>query len=113
PRQLWRFLRCIVGERQRVQLPESMPGGDVLPKYLLQEFHNLPNGNYSKKVTRGYIVGFDRAMLGLMRGARIRIADMLNGCRSVLDVGSAGGRTAAAIKKAGVAEVWGIDPSPY
>src|SRR5690606_25206123 len=64
PRHLWQFLRCITGRRQRVQLPDNLPGRDALPKYVLQEFHNLPNGNYSKKVTRGYITGFDRVMLG-------------------------------------------------
>lgn len=31
----------------------------------------------------------------------------------MLDVGTAGGRTAAAIKGAGVPQVWGLDPSPY
>lgn len=113
PRHLWRFLRGIAGKRQRIQLPEAMPGRELLPKYLLQEFHNLPNGNYSKKVTRGYITGFDRVMLGQMCLARGRLAGYLAGCRSALDVGCAGGRTAAALKAAGVPEVWGIDPSPY
>jgi ubiquinone/menaquinone biosynthesis C-methylase UbiE len=113
PRHLWQFLRCIAGKRQRVRLPDDLPGLDALPKYVLQEFHNLPNGNYSKKVTRGYITGFDRVMLGQMRRARGRLAGFLRGCRSALDVGCAGGRTAQALKASGIPEVWGIDPSPY
>lgn len=114
PRGLWRFARGVLGrDRHRVQIPEGLPGGDELPKYLLQEFHNLPNGNYSKRFTRGYITGFDRVMLGRMRRARQRIAEALGGCRAVLDVGSAGGRTAEMLRRAGVPEVWGLDASPY
>ena len=47
------------GRAGRVVLPENLPGSAALPKYLLQEFHNLPNGNYSKSVTRGYARAFD------------------------------------------------------
>lgn len=113
PGHLWQFLRAVFGRRQRVQLPESLPGRERLPKYVLQEFHNLPNGNYSKTVTRGYITGFDRVMLGQMRRGRGRLAQFLAGCRSALDVGCAGGRTAQVLKQSGIDEVWGIDPSPY
>lgn len=113
--QGWReILRAFVGREHRpVELPE---GGFVLqsmPKYLLQEFHNLPNGNYSSRFARGYITGFDIAMCGHMQRARQWIASHLQGCGRVLDVGTAGGRTAAAIKRAGVSQVWGLDPSPY
>lgn len=108
------FFRAIVGkERLRVSLPEQLPGRERIPKYVLQEFHGLPNGNYSKRITRGYINGFDRIMLGVMDGARDRIANALRHCQSVLDAGCAGGRTAAAVKEAGVSDVWGLDPSPY
>ena len=48
----WRRIAMVVSNMvrkkvQRVQLPEDMPGRDRLPKYLFQEFHHLPNGNYS------------------------------------------------------------------
>lgn len=113
PWDLLRLLRRVLAKRQRVQIPEGMPGHELLPKYLLQEFHHLPNGNYSKQLTHGYITGFDRMMLGTMRAARTHLALALRECRSVLDVGTAGGRTAAAIKAQGVNDVWGLDPSPY
>lgn len=113
PFDLLKLARKVLGRRQRVQLPENMPGVELLPKYLLQEFHNVPNGNYSKRLTHGYITGFDRMMLGSMRRARKHLAQFLIGCDSVLDVGTAGGRTAAALKQHGASEVWGLDPSPY
>lgn len=113
PHEFFALLRKLLGRRQRVEIPQDMPGASQLPKYVLQEFHHLPNGNYSKKFTHGYITGFDRMMLGRMRQARQRIAHYLQSCRSVLDVGTAGGRTAAMLKQHGVPEVWAIDPSPY
>ena len=114
PRQLLALLRrTVASRRSRVQLPAQMPGAELLPKYLLQEFHNLPNGNYSRRISRGYITGFDRVMLGHMRTARTRLADFLRGCDSAIDIGCGGGRTAAALHAAGVREVWGLDPSPY
>lgn len=111
----WREIKRAFGgkERRAVELPESLFTQVTIPKYILQEFHNLPNGNYSRRFSRGYITGFDIAMLGQMQRARLWIAEHLGHCSSVLDVGTAGGRTAAAIKKAGVAKVWGLDPSPY
>jgi ubiquinone/menaquinone biosynthesis C-methylase UbiE len=90
-----------------------MPGREDVPSYALQAFHNLPNGNFSKRATRGYIVGFDRAMLGRMKSARLRLAAYLAGSGAALDVGTGGGRTAAALRASGVGEVWGMDPSPY
>jgi ubiquinone/menaquinone biosynthesis C-methylase UbiE len=114
PRDWLRFARSILGKRRvPVELPEQLPGREGIPKYVLQEFHSLPNGNYSKKITRGYISGFDRAMLGSMAERREQVVEALRHCRSVLDVGCAGGRTGAALKRAGVPDVWGIDPSPY
>jgi SAM-dependent methyltransferase len=100
-------------KRKPVLLPSGVPKAETIPKYVLQEFHNVPNGNYSKKLSRGYITGFDRAMLGTMELARKRLAGHLEGCASALDAGCAGGKTAAAILAAGVPDVWGIDPSPY
>jgi ubiquinone/menaquinone biosynthesis C-methylase UbiE len=113
PLKAWRLVTRTFGRRRRVELPNDMPGRELLPKYILQEFHSLPNGNYSKRVTHGYITGFDRLMLGRMTRARSHIAQSLNSCRAVLDVGCGGGRTAGILKAKGVAEVWGMDPSPY
>ncbi len=113
PPHLLKLGRHVFGKRRRVAIPEGMPGSNLLPKYLLQEFHHLPNGNYSKRFTLGYINGFDRLMLGTMTSARQCLANWLRDCTSVLDVGTAGGRTAAAVQAQGVTDVWGIDPSPY
>ena len=113
PLQLWHLLKAVAGRRQRVEVPHEMPGRDCLPKYILQEFHSLPNGNYSKRLTRGYITGFDRLMLGRMTHARQHIAASLRDCTAVLDVGCAGGRTAGLLRAQGITDVWGIDPSPY
>ena len=109
----WGFIRHVLGRRRPVQLPDDMPLPAEMPKYVLLEFHHLPNGNYSRRFTSSYITGFDRSMLGEMRGARTRVARYLAGCASVLDVGTAGGRTAAMLKQQGASDVWGIDPSPY
>ena len=45
--------------------------------------------------------------------ARRRLAAYLTGAEAALDVGTGGGRTAAALSESGIPEVWGIDPSPY
>jgi ubiquinone/menaquinone biosynthesis C-methylase UbiE len=113
PLKALRLVARVFGKRRRVQVPDTMPGKDSLPKYILQEFHSLPNGNYSKRLTHGYITGFDRVMLGRMAKARAHIADSLRSCTSVLDVGCAGGRTAGLLKASGIPDVWGLDPSPY
>jgi len=52
-------------------------------------------------------------MLGQMRRVRAHIAERLASCHSVLDLGCASGKTAAAIHANGVTDVWGLDPSPY
>ncbi len=113
PLHLLRFFKCILSERSRVQISESLIGTEHIPKYALQEFHNLPNGNYSNALTPGYIKGFDISMLNQVEPVRQQLADALSKQHCVLDAGCAGGKTAAAIKKAGVQEVWGLDPSPY
>jgi ubiquinone/menaquinone biosynthesis C-methylase UbiE len=113
PLKAWRLIARTFGKRRRVQVPDDMPGRELLPKYILQEFHSLPNGNYSKRLTHGYITGFDRLMLGRMRRARTHIVQSLQGCAAVLDVGCGGGRTAGMLKANGASDVWGIDPSPY
>jgi len=114
PADLFHFFKSIFGAiRSRVEIPEDMPGFDRIPKYVLQEFHRVPNGNYSKRITRGYITGFEHSMLGLMQNARQTMANHLKGCQSVLDAGCAGGKTADALQRSGIPDVWGLDPSPY
>ena len=113
PRDLSVFLRRLLGRRRRVEVPATLPGGAELPEYLRQEFHHLPNGNYSKRIVKGYTRGFDLMMLGRARRARGDIARRLAGCRSVLDVGCGSGALAAELLAAGVPDVWGLDPSPY
>lgn len=103
----------LLGKRAKVRLPENMPGADLIPRYVLQEFHGLPNGNYSNKLTHGYLTGFERSMLGELDRARAAMAERLRGGRAALDLGCGGGRTGAAIRARGVPEVWGVDPSPY
>lgn len=111
-------LKLMVGKlrgtaRARVILPEGMPGRENIPRYVLQEFHNLPNGNYSKRICRGYAAGFDHAMLGMLRHGRQQLAAALAGCQRVLDLGCGSGRTMAALRASGIGEVIGLDPSPY
>jgi len=114
PRDLLRFLTKVLLRRLgRVRLPPDLPLNVALPDYLLLEFHNLPNGNYSKKVARGYSTGFDLVMLGEMRRARRAMAQALQDCAAVLDVGCGGGHSTQALLDAGAHEVWGLDASPY
>lgn len=113
-RNLWELARRIVTKRARpVVLPDDLPGRDRLPSYLLQEFHQLPNGNFSKTMTGAYAVGFDRVMLGLLVKARELMAERLAGAARVLDIGTGAGHVAAALRRRGVPEVWALDPSPY
>lgn len=114
PATCWRMLRkAFGGSRERVQLPSGLPGAERIPKYILQEFHNLPNGNYSKQISSGYARWFDRVMLGTMAGGRARLAQALRGARCVVDLGCGGGHMAGALKAAGVEQVYGLDASPY
>ncbi len=113
PQDWARLAGAIFGRPGKPEIPSDLPGRERLPKYLVHEFHGLPNGNFSKRITRGYITGFDRIMLGRMRRARQHIVAALSGCKSVVDVGCGGGQTAALLHAAGVNEVWGVDPSPY
>lgn len=108
-----RLVARVFGRRGKVQLPEGMPGVERIPKYALLEFHHLPNGNYSKRLTRGYIRGFETSMLGEMKRVRRRMAGDLAAARSVLDVGCGGARMAGHLTGEGREDVWGIDPSPY
>ena len=108
------FLRGVASaRRETVRIDDDLPGRDLIPKYVLQEFHNLPNGNYSKHISRQYILGFDRAMLGRMAQARERVASQLAGRASILDIGCGGGGLGASCIPQGGEDVWGLDPSPY
>jgi ubiquinone/menaquinone biosynthesis C-methylase UbiE len=112
--ELWRVaVRALRGPHSSVALPASLVGAEDIPRYALQEFHSLPNGNYSKHVTHGYGKGFDITMLGLVRSRRLEIAEALADCTSVLDLGCGAGHVAGALVERGVEEVWGLDPSPY
>ncbi|MDO3384755.1 methyltransferase domain-containing protein [Gilvimarinus sp. SDUM040013] len=113
PSGLWRFLRSIFGQRRQVVVDAGHDLFRAIPKYALQEFHNLPNGNYSSRIARGYITGFDRAMLGSMHRIRQEIAERVTDAKAVLDIGTGGGKLAAAVQSVGVADVWGADVSPY
>lgn len=113
PRALWRFIRAIAGPRKPVSVDSKHPLFRHIPRYALQEFHSLPNGNYSSKISRGYITGFDRAMLGIMNDIRSQMAEWVSDCQAVLDVGTGGGKLAASVRKAGPEDVWGVDVSPY
>lgn len=114
PRDLWQFFRKVALRRlERVKLPEGLPLNVEIPKYALLEFHNLPNGNYSKNITRGYSKGFDHAMLGEMRLARHALASALSSCDTVADIGCGAGRSSQSLRAAGVTHVTGLDASPY
>ena len=114
PGQLWSFLKRVAAKkRPPVKLPEGMPGRDMIPKYILREFHNFPNGNYSKLLARRYINNFDRFMLGEIKKVRKRLAAEFKHVNRVLDVGCSGGGVTAELAAVGVDDVWGIDPSPY
>ena len=114
PWHLWAFLRKTILRRlDKVRLPEGLTLRVPLPKYLLLEFHNLPNGNYSKKITHGYSTGFDIAMQGEMQRGRALLAGTFKGCQRVLDVGCGAGASTAALRQVGVPEVTGLDASPY
>jgi ubiquinone/menaquinone biosynthesis C-methylase UbiE len=113
PVSIVRLLTHLCRKRPKVMIPSDLPGVDEIPEYILQEFHHLPNGNYSDVLTRGYITGFDLFMLGQMKTVRDHIAERLANCHAVLDLGCAGGKMAAAIHAKGITDIWGLDPSPY
>lgn len=114
PRSLWMVATKVTGRsRGRVVLPPDLPGMERIPKYVLQEFHNLPNGNYSKRICQGYARSFEPMMLGTLRQGRERLARALEGARHVLDLGCGSGGSMPVLRAAGASSIWGIDPSPY
>lgn len=113
PTHVVAYLRGWLGRRRQVVVPRDLPGAEWLPAYLRQEFHNLPNGVYSKRQAEAYAHWFDRVMLGHTLEARARLAAALADCRATLDLGCGSGGLAAAMLAAGIPEVWGLDASPY
>jgi ubiquinone/menaquinone biosynthesis C-methylase UbiE len=107
---LWRL---VSRKHHPVRLPDDLPGRDQLPAYLLQEFHHLPNGNFSKSVTHSYSIGFDRVMLGTLVEARAAMAARLGPVKRVLDIGTGSGGVVTALRNAGIPDVWALEPSPY
>jgi ubiquinone/menaquinone biosynthesis C-methylase UbiE len=108
-----RFLRTLLFGGRKVVLPPELPGGAALPEYLLREFHRMPNGYYSHMLADGYERGFERSMLGQVARVRTWIAQQLQDCQSVLEIGCGSGKLSGEVAAAGVPEVWGIDASPY
>lgn len=108
-----RLKRRPQSKRRRVELPRGLPGADRLPRYLLREFHNLPNGYYSRHISAGYARAFDVVMLGTMRRARRYMVEQMAHARSALDIGCGAGQLAGALERSGVPDVWGLDPCPY
>ncbi len=113
PSDLIRVVKHLFGPRKPVELAPNTPGTLALPAYLLQEFHHLPNGNFSSFYADGYLWAFDATMLGLSRRMRASIAKRLKDHEAVLDIGCSGADLAAAVRDAGVEDVVGLDASPY
>lgn len=113
PSHLWKTLRHLLGPRKPVELPPSTPGGHLMPAYLLNEFHHLPNGNFSSFYAEGYLWAFDATMLGRSLTKRRQLAQRLKHHTSVLDIGCSGADLAAAVRDEGVRDVVGLDASPY
>ena len=104
--------KLLLGKFDRVKLPPELPGQQILPAYLLEEFHRVPNGYYSKRYSEAYNRGFEWSMLGKMTPLRQEMARLIRGQR-VLDMGCGTGHLAMELKKSGCEEVWGVDPCPY
>ncbi len=114
PRSFFLMLAKYAGRaRSQVILPAGLPGMESIPKYVLQEFHNLPNGNYSKRICQGYAKGFEPMMLGTLRKGRERLTKALVGADSVVDLGCGSGGGIPVLRAAGINTIWGLDPSPY
>ena len=113
PSDFWRFFSRVAVEGHKVVLPPGLPGGEDLPSYLLQDFHRMPNGTYSKNGAEGYRRWFNFTMLGEMSRARKRIVAELSGARAALDLGCGAGDLAGALRASGINDVWALDPCPY
>ena len=115
PSHFWKYFRRVAVAGHPVDVPPDLPGVSELPGYLLQDFHRMPNGTYSKNGAEGYRRWFNLTMLGedgtrapqdhgaLSRGAR-------DPC---LDLGCGAGDLAGALRESGIEDVWALDPCPY
>jgi len=111
---LFRFIKKNLGfDLGKITLPKEITAQYNIPSYALLEFHNLPNGYYSKFISNGYLKGFDVAMIGEMKRIRRELASEFLGFQSVLDLGCGGGISSQALHDFGIPNVWGLDPSPY
>lgn len=108
-----RFLAAIFGRRRAVHLPAQLPGAERIPRYVLQEFHRLPNGFYSRRVANGYARQFDRTMLGATVEARKAIVSRAGQAECVLDLGCGDGKLAQSFVDSGARDVWALDACPY
>lgn len=133
----WPFA-TLLGRYPTAELPEDLPTPSPVPAYAREAFHGLPNGYYSHDIVKGYDRGFELVMLGQVAGARRRMVEAMtrrtmaapDGARAAeehgppsaaaprtlrrtLDIGCGSGRLALEMRRAGIEEVWGIDPSPY
>ena len=114
PQSFFLILAKLAGHsRARVILPPGLSGMERIPKYVLQEFHNLPNGNYSKSICEGYAASFEPVMLGTLRYGRERLARALAGAECVVDLGCGSGGCIPFLRSVGINTIWGLDPSPY
>ena len=108
------FKQAFFKQRKAVILPSDLMGSKLIPKYAQQEFHNIPNGNYSCALASGYIKGFDFFMLNKMTASRQAVAQaLIKDSVSVLDIGCGGGQMSKCFIDAGIKDVWGVDISPY
>lgn len=114
PTFLYNLVSKILGfNLKSFSLPDRLTGKENLPEYLLQEFHNIPNGYYSVFFSRGYSSGFNFFMLGEMHRIRKSIARELSNCTAILDIGCGDGSSTKTLIDEGIKEIWGLDPCPY
>ena len=105
--------KTLFGRQRPVQLAPGLPHEIYLPDYLLVEFHNMPNGYYSKTMAWGYHEFFSRSMWGALEDSCNWLIDHYVGCNTFLDLGCGSGRLAKAALAAGAKEAYGLDPCPY
>lgn len=113
PWTLARALLNVLVPTRQVVVPGSLPGLELIPSYALRQFHRLPNGNFSNRLSRGYARAFDHSMLGLTHIARRSVAATVQGSARALDLGCGSGALAKAFSEAGIQSVVGVDVNPY
>jgi ubiquinone/menaquinone biosynthesis C-methylase UbiE len=113
PSHFLKYFRRVAVAGHPVVVPPDLPGVSELPGYLLQDFHRMPNGTYSKNGAEGYRRWFNLTMLGEMTLTRRKITEHFAGARAVLDLGCGAGDLAGALRESGIEDVWALDPCPY